>query len=140
MSKQICLKKTTNKEGRLEFDFFDSNIGRSNFMKKKIYEWKYGENDCLKYYEVKFKKGKDYLCIYANKKYPDLWMGMYIKARCDITLEDKTFNDRQRKKESKAGILMNNIPRTTRLLSGNPDYMKKKIIWAYEHNLREISK
>ncbi len=35
MSKQICLKKTTNKEGRLEFDFFDSNIGRSNFMKKK---------------------------------------------------------------------------------------------------------
>ena len=49
-------------------------IGRSNFMTKTIYEWKYGENDCLKYYEVKFKKGKDYLCIYANKKYPDLWM------------------------------------------------------------------
>lgn len=109
-------------------------------MTKTIYEWKYGENDSLKYYEVKFKKGKDYLCIYANKKYPDLWMGMYIKDGCDVTLKDKTFNDRQRKKESKSGILMNNIPRTTRFLSGNPDYMKKKIIWAYEHDLIEISK
>lgn len=109
-------------------------------MTKTIYEWKYGENDSLKYYEVKFKKGKDYLCIYANKKYPDLWMGMYIKDGCDVTLKDKTFNDRQRKKESKSGILMNNIPKRTRFLSGNSDYMKKKIIWAYEHDLIEISK
>lgn len=29
------------------------------------YEWKYGENDNQKYYDVTV--GKDYLCVFANK-------------------------------------------------------------------------
>ena len=53
-----------------------SEIGEM-IMSKQTYNWTYGENDCQNYYEVKL--GKDYLCIYAHKKYPDIYMGMYIK-------------------------------------------------------------
>lgn len=31
------------------------------------YNWNYGENDCQNYYEVNNGKGKDYLCVFANK-------------------------------------------------------------------------
>lgn len=110
-------------------------------MSKNNYKWVYGENDCQNYYEVNNGKGKDYLCVFANKKYPDVWMGMYIKNGSDITLMDKTYNDRQRKKESKNGILRDNIPRTVRVLSNKkPEYMMKKVEYAYEHGLLEISK
>ena len=105
------------------------------------YNWNYGENDCQNYYEVNNGEEKDYLCVFANKKYPDVWMGMYIKNGSDITLMDKTFNDRQRKKESKNGVLRDNIPRTVMVLSNkNPEYMMKKVEYAYEHGLLEISK
>ena len=33
------------------------------------YEWKYGENDTQKYYDVTV--GKDYLCVFANKWNPN---------------------------------------------------------------------
>lgn len=111
-------------------------------MKKNNYNWTYGENDCQNYYEVKF--GKDYLCVFAHKKYPDVWMGFYIKNGQDITVMDKTFNDRQKKKDEKNGIVPMSggypYPRTTRVL-GNKDveFMKRKIIWAYEHGLSEVS-
>lgn len=111
-------------------------------MRKTKYEWKYGENECQKYYDVKL--GKDYLCIYANKKYPDVWMGMYIKNRLDITVMDKTFNNRQRKKDEKNGVSSITgrylYPRVTKVL-GNKDIekMKRKIEYAYEHNLTEVS-
>lgn len=106
------------------------------------YDWIYGENACQNYYEVKL--GKDYLCIFANKKYPDIWMGFYIKAGQDVTVMDKTFNDRQRKKDKKNGIAPLSggyfEPRTTRVLGNKDvDIMKRKIIYAYEHGLSEIS-
>lgn len=109
---------------------------------KKNYNWNYGENDCQNYYEVKL--GKDYLCIFAHKKYPDIWMGFYIKNGQDITVMDKTFNDRQRKKDEKNGIAPMSgdypYPRTTRVLgSKDVEFMKRKIIWAYEHGLSEVS-
>ena len=45
---------------------------RKNNMK---YEWKYGENDYQKYYDVTV--GKDYLCVFANKWTPNTWLGSY---------------------------------------------------------------
>lgn len=39
------------------------------------YEWKYGENDNQKYYDVTV--GKDYLCVFANKWNPNTWLGSY---------------------------------------------------------------
>lgn len=103
------------------------------------YEWKYGENDHQKYYEVKF--GKDYLCVFANNWNPNIWLGMYIKQGADVTIENKTFNDKQRKKESKNGTikLRDNMPsRMQMLFSNDPEYMKEKVIYAYEHNLLEV--
>lgn len=98
-------------------------------MVKKEYNWKYDENDCQKYYDTY--NGSDYLCVYANKAFPDIWMGMYEVNKCFVTVMDKTFNNKQRKKGS---------PVTKILSSSNPEYIKKKLIWAYEHNLYEVSK
>lgn len=67
-------------------------------MSKRNYQWKYGENDSQVYYDTYV--GKDYLCVYANKAYPDTWMGMYETDKCFITIMDKTFAARQRKVSS----------------------------------------
>lgn len=56
------------------------------------YEWKYGENDNQKYYDVTV--GKDYLCVFANKWNPNTWLGSYNS----ICIHNKTKNDRVRKK------------------------------------------
>ena len=108
---------------------------------KNNYDWIYGENDCQNYYEVKL--GKDYLCVFAHKKYPDVWMGMYIKNGRDITVMDKTFNDRQRKKEEEehiAPMMGYSYPRTVRCLSNkDAEVMKRKVIYAYEHDAEEVS-
>lgn len=107
----------------------------------KEYTWTYGENDCQNYYEVNNGKGKDYLCVFANKKYPDIWMGMYIKGKIDITVMDKTFNDKERKKDEKNGIMQTTTPRTIRILAyKDHKKMQKKLIYAYEHDLEEVSK
>lgn len=104
------------------------------------YEWKYGENAYQKYYDVKL--GKDYICVFANKSAPNIWLGTYIKYGCgSVTIANKTFNDKQRKKESKNGTikLRDNMPNKIQMLSSNdPEYMKKKVIYAYEHNLLEV--
>ena len=108
-------------------------------MRKNNYNWTYRENDCQNYYDIEL--GKDYLCVYAHKKYPDVWMAMYTKNGHDVTLLDKTFNDRQRKKDIKNGIGCAGMPKTVRFLCNkDPEYMMKKIIYAYEHDLQEISR
>lgn len=110
-------------------------------MSKDKYQWVYGENDCQNYHEVKL--GNDYLCVFANKKHPSIWMGFYIKNGSDITLMDKTFNDRQREKEEKQKIRCGStgMPSTTMVLSNkNPEHMKRKVIYAYKRNLREVSR
>jgi len=38
-------------------------------MGKTKFEWKYGENEYQKYYDVTI--GKDYLCVYANNWNPN---------------------------------------------------------------------
>lgn len=104
------------------------------------YEWKYGENNYQNYYDVKL--GKDYLCVFANKSAQNIWLGTYIKYGCGpVTIANKTFNDKQRKKESKNGAikLWDNMPNKIQILSSNdPEYMKEKVIYAYEHNLLEV--
>ena len=110
-------------------------------MSKNNYKWVYGENDCQNFYDVYIGDGKDYLCVYAHKKYPDVWMAMYTKNGHDVTLLDKTFNDRQRKKDIKNGIGCAGMPKTVRFLANkDPEYMMKKVVYAYEHDLLEISK
>ena len=104
------------------------------------YEWKYGENDHQKYYGAKL--GKDYLCVFANKWDSNTWLGTYIKyGYGSVTIGNKTFNDKQRKKESKNGTikLRDNMPSKIQILSSNdPDYMKEKVIYANEHDLLEV--
>lgn len=42
-------------------------------MSKRKYEWEYGENDYQIYFDTCV--GKDHLRVFANKAYPDTWMG-----------------------------------------------------------------
>ena len=105
-------------------------------MSKRKYEWEYGENNYQIYLDTYV--GKDHLRVFANKAYPDTWMGMYETDKCFVVIMDKTFATRQRKKSSATTrILLSNNPV---LSSNNPEYIKKKLIWAYEHGLREITR
>lgn len=103
------------------------------------YNWNCGENESQLYWEVR--RGKDYLCVFSHKKYPDVWLGFYIKNGSDVTIMDKKFNDRQRKKDEKNGIGCFGgypYPTTTKCLSSEDvETMKRKVIWAYEHNKNE---
>lgn len=80
--------------------------------------------------------------MFANKSAPNIWLGTYIKyGYGPVTIANKTFNDKQRKKESKNGAikLWDNMPNKIQILSSNdPEYMKEKVIYAYEHNLLEV--
>lgn len=102
-------------------------------MRKLKFEWKYGENEIQKYYDVTI--GNDYLCVFANKWHPDIWMGSYNS----ICIHNKTKNDRVRKKYG----LEKDCPAYSRqdfiLCSNDPEYMMRKVEWCYTHNLIEIS-
>lgn len=96
------------------------------------FNWKYGENDCQKYYEAKV--GKDYLCVFANKWNADTWQGMYNNTG----IQNKTLNDAEREIR---GIPMGNTKDMTRwymLCSNDPEYMMKKVEQCYINNLIEI--
>ena len=62
-------------------------------MSNLKYNWKYGENENQKYYDVYI--GKDYLCVWQNRWEPDIWMGM---SR-DKMIHNKTKNNKYRRKE-----------------------------------------
>ena len=103
-------------------------------MSKLQFKWKYGENKSQKYYEVRI--GNDYLCVYANKWNPDIWMGSYNS----VCIHNKTKNDRVRKKQGlPIGSPIHELHRDYLLCSDNPEYMMKKVEWCYTHNLMEIS-
>lgn len=98
------------------------------------YEWRYGENDNQKYYDVMV--GKDYLCVYANKWNPNTWLGSYNS----ICIHNKTKNDRVRKKQGLAkGCHPPELREDFMLCSDNPEYMMKKVEYCYVHGLMEIS-
>lgn len=99
------------------------------------YDWKYGENDSQKYYEITV--NGDYLCVFANKWQPDIWMAM-VKDRM---IFDKTANDRHGKKEGlQKGCYFSELCCTTVLCNSNPEYMMKKAEYCYKHSLQEISR
>lgn len=99
------------------------------------YEWEYGENDKQKYYDVTV--DGNYLCVYANKWQPDIWMAMVG----DKLIHDKTANDRQRKKQGlPKGCHSYELRIDTILCSNDPEYMMRKAEWCYTHNLGEISR
>lgn len=101
----------------------------------KKYNWEYGENKSQNYYD--FKIGKDYLCVFENKLYPGVWMGFYLKNGCPITLMDKKYNDKQRKKAEKNGIGANHSS-IKFLATKNPEAMKRKVVFAYETSKTEV--
>lgn len=99
------------------------------------YNWKYGENEHQKYYDVTV--DGNYLCVFSNKWQPNIWMAM-VKDRM---IHDKTANDRQRKKQSlQKGCSFADLHSDTILSSDNPEYMMKKAEWCYNHKLEEISR
>lgn len=104
-------------------------------MANNTINWTHGENATQEYYDAYV--GKDYLCVFANKWQPDIWMGMCR----DKVIYDKTANDRQRKKEKVAkDTPIHELRCVTVLGSKSPEYMMKKVEWCYKHNLIEISR
>lgn len=100
-------------------------------------EWIYGENKDQKYYEYFMDDG--HICLFANKyKGADPTLFMCVIERNGIScLQDKTFNDRQRRKyKTPAG---ENPPCTSPLQSRDLEYMKRKSLYAYKHGKKEIS-
>lgn len=99
------------------------------------YEWKYGQNDYQKYYDVII--NGDYLCVFANKWEPDIWLAM-VKGR---TLHDKTANNKQRKKQGlQNGCHYSKLLTDVMLCNKKPEYMMKKAEWCYEHDIEEVSR
>ena len=104
-------------------------------MSKEKSKWRHGENKTQEYYDTKIET--DYLCVFCNKWQPDIWMGMINNSM----IWDKTRNDRQRKKQGlpkKCDVSM--LATFYLLCNSNPEYMKKKLEWCYNHNLTEISR
>lgn len=103
-------------------------------MRKLKFEWKYGENESQKYYEVMI--NKDYLCVFSNKWTPDIWMGICK----DKIIHNKTLNDRVRKKYGlEKDCDPSYLKKDFTLCSNDPEYMMRKVEWCYKHNIIEIS-
>lgn len=99
----------------------------------KLIEWKYGENNSQKYYDAHV--NGHYLLCFANKWNPNTWMGMIDY----IMLRDKTLNDRQRKKQGLEKGCPFHLLRCDYMLCGdNPEYIQKKIEYAFRHGKQEI--
>ena len=101
-------------------------------------EWKYGENASQKYYDVHV--GKDYLCVFANKWQPQIWMGCYEAGGGGLQMiHDKTRNDRQRKKQGlQLGCDIFELRSDWILCSHSPEYMMKKVEYCYKHRKIEV--
>ena len=96
--------------------------------------WKYGQNKYQQYYEAKI--GNDYLCVFCNEWSPDCWTAMVN----DQMIWDKTFNDRQRKKQGLSKDAHISELHMSRLLTGTPDYLMKKAEYCYKHGIIEITR
>lgn len=95
--------------------------------------WKFGENKYQVYYEARI--GKDYLCVFCNKWNHEIYMGMVN----DRMIHNKTRNDRQRKKQGLDKNSHCSELAVDWILSGSPEYLKKKVEYCYKHDLTEIS-
>lgn len=102
------------------------------------FQWRYGENDEQRYYDVTV--NGDYLCVFTRKWQSDIWMGAYQKKGCGIiTIHDKTYNDRQRRKQ---GLPKNcdvfELKSCACLCSAKPEYMMQKVEHCYKYNKIEV--
>lgn len=98
-----------------------------------MFNWIYGENKSQKYYDT-FVNGK-YLCVFQNKWQPEIWMGMIGNHM----IENKTRNDRQRKKQGlPRGCKSYLLKRNCMLCSPSPEYMMRKVERCYKGNKTEI--
>jgi hypothetical protein len=107
-------------------------------MKNNNYEWQYGDNGFQTYHECFI--GKDYLCIWANKgsSNPNMYMITYTKNGRNTNVYDKIYNDQQRKK---GNCSPSGVPTSVRLFgSEDIEYLKKKLIYCYEHDKQEITR
>lgn len=100
--------------------------------------WEYGENNSQKYYCANV--GKDYLCVFANKWQPNIWMGIYEIDGCGMqTIHNKTQNDYWRKRQGlPRGCDVHELSRTVTLCSRSPEYMMKKVQHCYKHRKVEV--
>ena len=94
----------------------------------------------------RYANSDDYLCVFANENNPEVFMGFIdynYKSKTDchsVTIEDKTRNDIQRKKEGLPhDCPLDELHKWCLLTSDDPEFMMKKVEYCYEHNLREIS-
>lgn len=102
--------------------------------------WKYGENETQKYYDAYV--GKHYLCVFANKWSPDIWLGVYdVNDGRLYSIWDKTFNDRQRKRQGLPKNCDMEALSVCRMLSSrSPEYMMKKVEHCYKRRKVEVCK
>lgn len=115
-------------------------------MNKNEYSWKYNEDNEFIYYTSEQKN--DSLCVYADKKYPNRWMGYYIKNNQSVGLMDETYRKKQSELLKQKAIEYGSSifkpdtePTTSQVLSSTDiETMKKKVIYAYEKELRYVDK
>lgn len=113
-------------------------------MDSKEYTWRQAEDEQFIFYAADC--GNDYLCVYADKKYPDIWMGYYIRHNQITGLMDGTFNDVQMEAEQSKGIIKDSsgfvrrreVTTSKVLTATSPEAMKDKVIYAYENLLRYL--
>jgi len=105
-------------------------------MKLK-YEWKEWNSDIQHYFETKV--NGVYMCVFANKWNPDIYMGMIDKEGFRI-IYGKTRNDRVRKKMGLPKNCSVSALKTHYILcNSNPEYMMKKVEYCFDHGITEVS-
>lgn len=115
-------------------------------MNKNEYRWKYNEDSEFIFYTSEHKN--DSLCVYADKKYPNRWMGYYIKNNQLVGLMNKAYRDeqaellKQKANEYDSSTFKADTEPTTSQVLSSPDLenMKGKVIYAYEKELRYVDK
>ena len=102
-------------------------------MAKLKYDWKYGENEHQKFYEVTV--NGIYLLVFANNWNPNTWMGSYGST----IIHDKTYNDRQRQKQGLAkGCDTYLLQKDMMLSSNDPEYMMQKVEYCFKTGKEEV--
>ena len=87
-------------------------------MSKLKYDWKYGENDNQNYYEAKV--NGSHLVVFANKAYPNVWMG-----NIDMHMIKKT-------------LLKPGFTTHIFITSDDAKYMMKKVEEFFEKGITDI--
>ena len=97
-------------------------------------KWKKGRNDYQNYYDAAI--GNDYLLVFENNWNPGVWMASIN----NIMIGNKTYNDRQRKKQALPPHCPPYPLCSFQLLSSSdPSYMMRKTEYCYFNGKTEIT-